>query len=243
MNPTIIEDSSMRLDRRDFLLAAGTTAAALALSSLPQLASAAETTQAAPYSLPPLPYADNALAPVLSSETLGYHYGKHHKSYVDNLNRLVQGTDWAGQSLEQIIQGTAGHADKAALFNNAAQIWNHNFYWNSLTPKGGGTPPAALKARIEESFGSVEACKQALAKAANTQFGSGWAWLVLDGKQLKVVSTSNAELPLTANLKPLLTIDVWEHAYYIDYRNRRADYSTALLDKLINWEFALQNLG
>ena len=191
----------------------------------------------------PLPYAENALEPVITAHTISFHYGKHHKGYVDNLNKLVAGTEYAGMPLEKIITATAGVAEKTAIFNNAAQIWNHTFYWNSLKPKGGGEPPAALKQKIEASFGSVDACKKELAAAAVSQFGSGWAWLVLDGDKLKVVKTANAETPLTKGLKPLLTVDVWEHAYYLDYQNRRADYVAALLDKLVNWEFALKNIG
>ena len=191
----------------------------------------------------PLPYAESALAPIISANTLGFHYGKHHKGYVDNLNKLVAGTEFAELTLEKIIAATAGKADKIAIFNNAAQAWNHTFFWHSLTPKGGGEPPAALKRKMEASFGSVDACKKELAGAAVLQFGSGWAWLVLDGNELKAVRTANADLPLTAGMKPLLTIDVWEHAYYLDYQNRRANYVHAVLDRLINWEFALQNAG
>src|SRR5512135_397333 len=192
--------------------------------------------------LPPLPYADSALTPVISANTISFHYGKHHKGYVDNLNKLVVGTEFAGLSLEKIITQAAGKAHKTAIFNNAAQTWNHTFYWNSLSPKGGGEPPAGLKKKIEASFGALEACKKELANAATTQFGSGWAWLVLDADKLKVVKTGNAETPLTKSIKPLLTIDVWEHAYYLDYQNRRADYVNAVLDKLINWGFAAENL-
>lgn len=194
------------------------------------------------YVLPSLPYTENALEPVISAKTISFHYGKHHKGYVDNLNKLIAGTELAGLPLEKIITETAGKADKAAIFNNASQAWNHTFYWNSLTPNGGGEIPAALKTKIEVSFGSVDACKKELATAATTQFGSGWAWLVLDGDKLKVVKTSNADSPLIKGMKPLLTIDVWEHAYYLDYQNRRADYINAVLDKLINWGFAADNL-
>jgi Fe-Mn family superoxide dismutase len=194
-----------------------------------------------PYILPSLPYADNALAPVISANMIGFHYGKHHKGYVDNLNKLIAGTEFANLPLEKIITETAGKADKTAIFNNAAQAWNHTFYWNSMRPKGGGEPPVALKQRIEASFGSVDACKKELASAAVSQFGSGWAWLVLESGRLKVVKTANADVPLITGMKPLLTIDVWEHAYYLDYQNRRADYVNAVLDKLTNWEFALQN--
>ena len=191
--------------------------------------------------LPPLPYADNALDPVISANTIGFHYGKHHKAYVDNLNKLIAGTEYAGLSLEKIITAVAGKPDKAGIFNNAAQIWNHTFYWNSLKPGGGGEPPAALKEKMEAAFGSVEACKKALSDAALTQFGSGWAWLIVDGGVLKVVKTANAEVPFTSGMKPLVTLDVWEHAYYLDYQNRRADYVQAVLDRLINWSFALEN--
>ena len=193
--------------------------------------------------LPALPYDRTALEPHISGETIDFHYGKHHQGYVTNLNKLTGGTPFADQSVEQIVRATAGKADQAAIFNNAAQVWNHTFYWQSLKPGGGGEPPAALKAKMEASFGSVAACREELTKAATSQFGSGWAWLVADGDALKVVKTGNAETPLTGAMRPLLTIDVWEHAYYLDYQNRRADYVAAVLDKLINWEFALANLG
>jgi Fe-Mn family superoxide dismutase len=165
------------------------------------------------------------------------------KGYVDNLNNLIAGTEYADLPLEKIISSTAGRPEKTAIFNNAAQTWNHTFYWNSMKPKGGGEPPAALKQRIEASFDSVDACKKEIASAAVSQFGSGWAWLVIESGKLKVIKTANADSPLPAGMKPLLTIDVWEHAYYLDYQNRRADYVNAILDKLINWEFALQNAG
>jgi Fe-Mn family superoxide dismutase len=196
-----------------------------------------------PHVLAPLPFAEDALSPVISANTIGFHYGKHHKGYVDNLNKLVTGTEFADLPLEKIIAGTAGKADKTAIFNNAAQAWNHAFYWRSLKPQGGGEPPTILKQKIEASFGSLDACKKELATAATTQFGSGWAWLVLDGEKLAVVKTGNADVPLTKGVKPLLTIDVWEHAYYLDYQNRRVDYVNAVLDKLINWDFAVENLG
>jgi len=193
--------------------------------------------------LAPLPYAENALEPVISARTISFHYGKHHKGYVDNLNKLIAGTELAELTLEKIITATAGKADKTAIFNNAAQAWNHTFYWSSLSPMGGGEPPVVFKQKIEAVFGTLDVCKQELVTAATTQFGSGWAWLVLDGDKLKVVKTGNADSPLTKGMKPLLTIDVWEHAYYLDYQNRRADYVNAVLDKLINWNFAAENLG
>lgn len=192
--------------------------------------------------LPPLPYATTALDPVVSANTIGFHYGKHHKGYVDTLNKLIVGTQYADLTLEKIIIATVDKADEVAIFNNAAQAWNHSFYWRSLRPRGGGEPPAALQHRIEASFGTLDACRKELATAATTQFGSGWAWLVLDAGELKVVKTGNAETPLTKGMKPLLTIDVWEHAYYLDHQNRRADYVNAVLDKLINWGFAAENL-
>jgi Fe-Mn family superoxide dismutase len=194
-----------------------------------------------PHTLPPLPYPENALEPIITAKTMEFHYGKHHKAYVDNLNKLVVGTEYANLSLEKIITSTAGQDERTAIFNNAAQAWNHSFYWNSLRLNGGGEPPAALKQKIEVSFGSVDGFKKELASTAISQFGSGWAWLVFDGNLLKVIKTANAGVPQTMGLKPLLAIDVWEHAYYLDYQNRRADYVNAVLDKLINWEFALQN--
>jgi Fe-Mn family superoxide dismutase len=190
-----------------------------------------------------LPYAQNALEPVISANTISFHYGKHHKAYVDNLNKLIAGTEFSGLTLEEIIARTHGKIERSAIFNNAAQAWNHAFFWRSLSPQGGGEPPLALKQKIEASFGTVDACKKELAAAAMSQFGSGWAWLVLDGDKLKVIKTGNADLPLTKGTKPLLTIDIWEHAYYLDYQNRRADYVNAVLDKLINWGFAADNLG
>jgi Fe-Mn family superoxide dismutase len=190
-----------------------------------------------------LPYKDDALDPVISARTISFHYGKHHKGYVDNLNKLVAGTKFANLPLEKIIAETTGKADKTAIFNNAAQAWNHAFYWRSLRPKGGGEPPAVLKQKIEASFGSLDACKKELATMAMAQFGSGWAWLVLDGDKIKIVKTGNADTPMTTGIKPLLTIDVWEHAYYLDYQNQRAVYVDAVLDKLINWDFAAENLG
>ncbi len=196
------------------------------------------------FTLMALPYADNALAPVISANTIGFHYGKHHKTYVDNLNNLVKGTDLEGRSLEDVVMATAGKADKAPLFNNSAQIWNHDFYWKSLKPNGGGTPSGKIADRIVESFGSFEEFKKQLSATTVSQFGSGWGWLVADSAgKLKVVKTGNAEVPMTQGLKPLLTIDVWEHAYYLDHQNRRADYVNAVIDKLLNWEFAAQNLG
>jgi Fe-Mn family superoxide dismutase len=197
----------------------------------------------APFSLPPLPYADTALEPLISANTLSFHYAKHHKTYVDNLNKLVEGKDLANMSLEEIIMASSGKADMAGVFNNAAQVWNHTFYWNSLKPNGGGKPTGAIAAAIDKDLGGYDKFKTDLSAAAVTQFGSGWAWLVSDAGTLKIVKTGNAEVPLTKGQKPLLTIDVWEHAYYLDYQNLRAKYVETLIDKLLNWDFANQNFA
>jgi len=228
------------MNRRRFLgeaVAAGVgTAAALAVSP----AFGKETMK---IELPALPYGESDLAPHISSQTVGIHYGRHHKAYVENTNKLVAGTELAEATLEDIIKATAGKADQKGLFNNAAQAWNHAFYWKSMSPKGGGQPTGKLKDRIDTDLGGFDQAKEALAKAAATQFGSGWAWLVLDEGKLKVVQTSNADTPLAGGQRPLLTIDVWEHAYYLDYQNKRPDYVGTFIDKLVNWEFAAENLG
>jgi Fe-Mn family superoxide dismutase len=189
------------------------------------------------HKLPELPYAKNALAPHISAETLEYHYGKHHATYVANLNKLIAGTEFGELSLEGIVKKASG-----GIFNNAAQVWNHSFYWNCLSPKGGGEPSGALADAIAKSFGSFAAFKEKLTNAAITQFGSGWAWLVknADGS-VAIEQTSNAGTPLKDGKHPLLTVDVWEHAYYIDYRNARPAYLEAFW-KLVNWEFAGANL-
>ena len=195
------------------------------------------------FTLPALPYADNALAPVISANTLSFHYGKHHKAYVDNLNKLVAGTEYESATLEKIIADTAGKADKAGVFNNAAQIWNHTFYWNSLKGGGGGQPTGKLAQMVESDLGGFENFKKEFAATTVSQFGSGWGWLAVEGGKLKIVKTGNAEVPFTKGQKPLLTIDVWEHAYYLDYQNRRPDYVSAVIDKLLNWDFAAENLA
>ena len=196
----------------------------------------------APHVLPPLPYAEDALEPVISTNTLALHHGKHHKGYVDTLNKLVEGTQFADLTLEAVILQTSGRPEQAKIFNNAAQAWNHAFYWHCLAPPGGGSVPATLSSKIKQSFGSVTRLKEEFAQAAIEQFGSGWAWLVIDDNRLKVVKTANGDDPLPKHQRPLLTIDVWEHAYYLDYQNRRADHVRAVLDKIINWEFAASNL-
>ncbi|WKJ90689.1 superoxide dismutase [Fe] [Methylomonas montana] len=188
------------------------------------------------FELPALPYAKDALAPHISEETLEYHYGKHHQTYVTNLNNLVPGTEFESLSLEEIVKKSSG-----GIFNNAAQVWNHTFYWNSLSPNGGGEPTGGLANAIERTFGSFEKFKEEFTKTAVTTFGSGWAWLVKNDKGgLELVSTSNAGCPLTAGQTPILTCDVWEHAYYIDFRNLRPKYLEAFW-ALVNWEFASAN--
>ena len=194
------------------------------------------------FTLPPLPYAENALDPVISANTLGFHHGKHHKAYVDNLNNLVKGTELEGQSLEAIIQATAGKPDKAGIFNNAAQVWNHTFYWNCLSPNGGGEPTGKLLEAINKAFGDFAKFKEQFSETAIKTFGSGWGWLVQrpDGA-LALVSTANANTPLTGDDTALLTCDVWEHAYYIDYRNARPKYVESFWN-LVNWEFVASNM-
>jgi len=191
------------------------------------------------HTLPALPYAPDALAPYMSKETMEYHYGKHHQTYVTNLNNLIKATEFAQQSLEDIVRKAGG-----GIFNNAAQVWNHTFFWNSLKPGGGGEPEGALARAINAKWGSFAAFREAFSKSAVGNFGSGWTWLVkkTDGT-VDIVNTSNAGTPLTTSDKPLLTIDVWEHAYYIDYRNARAKFVETFLNNLVNWQFASRNFG
>ena len=195
------------------------------------------------HTLPALPYGLDALEPNISRSTLEFHHGKHHAAYVTNLNNLVAGTDLESKSLEDTITAVAGDAGKAGVFNNAAQVWNHSFYWQCMKPGGGGQPTGALADKINADFGSYEAFVEQFKTAGATQFGSGWAWLVLDGGTLKVTKTANADLPLAHGQKALLTMDVWEHAYYLDYQNRRPDYMTTYLEKLVNWDFVAANLA
>ncbi|MFI4903791.1 MAG: superoxide dismutase [Burkholderiales bacterium] len=195
------------------------------------------------FTLPPLPFAEGALAPVISANTLGFHYGKHHKAYVDNLNNLVKGTELESATLEAIIKATAGKPDKAGIFNNAAQVWNHSFYWNCLKPNGGGKPTGRIAQMIDSDLGGYDKFRTDFAQTCVTQFGSGWGWLVAEGGKLKLAKTPNAENPMSKGQTALLTIDVWEHAYYLDYQNRRPDHVNAVIDKLLNWEFAAQNLA
>lgn len=228
--------------RRDFLattVAAGAGAVVLgATSGAPAIAK-----QAPSLTLMKLPFAENALEPLISAKTLSFHYGKHHQGYVNKLNELLAGKELEGAPLETIVKKSHGSQESVAVFNNAAQVWNHDFYWMSLKPKGGGDPTGKLAELATSSFGSIEKMKADLAAAALGQFGSGWAWLVYDGKALKITRTPNADTPVTTSDVPLLTLDVWEHAYYLDYQNRRGDYLKAVIDNLVNWEFAAANLA
>lgn len=196
------------------------------------------------FSLSPLPFSEDALAPVISANTLSFHYGKHHKAYVDNLNNLVKGTEYESMDLSALIREVADHPEKIGIFNNAAQVWNHAFYWSGLSRNGARVPSGKLAQLIDEGFGSFDAMKIKLAEAAVGQFGSGWAWLVQDkAGKLQVTKTGNAGVPFTQGLTPLITVDVWEHAYYLDYQNRRADYVKAVIDQLIDWDFAANGLS
>jgi len=242
-------------DRRQVLLTTVAGASAIALGcraasaggarsqGAPSAAGAAQA-GASPFVLPPLPYPEDALEPVMSARTLSFHYGKHHKAYVDNLNGLVKADPaLASMPLEDLIRKVQGDAAKASVFNNAAQVWNHTFFWHSMEQKGGGKPGGRILAALEASFGGYDQFKTAFSEAAKTQFGSGWAWLIEDGGKLAVVKSGNADTPMAHGKKCLLTLDVWEHAYYLDHQNRRPDYITAWLDSLVNWDFVQQNLG
>ncbi len=195
------------------------------------------------FELPPLPYGTDALQPHVSEQTLKFHHGKHHKAYVDTLNTLIKDTPKAKLSLEDLIMQSAKDAKQAAIFNNAGQHWNHSFFWRCMKPHGGGKPTGDVALAIDRSFGGLDGFKEAFKKAAIGQFGSGWAWLIADKDQLKILATANADLPLAHRQTALLTCDVWEHAYYLDYQNRRPDFVQAFLDQLVDWEFVAQNLA
>jgi superoxide dismutase, Fe-Mn family len=192
--------------------------------------------------LPDLPYAKDALAPHISAKTLEFHHDKHHAAYVTNTNKFIAGTELADKSLGEIVKAAAAAPDKKALFNNAAQVWNHTFLWNSMTPNGGGKPTGEIAERMQQDFGGFDTFAEKFSAAAVGQFGSGWAWLVLDGGKLKIEATANADTPMAHGRTPLLTCDVWEHAYYLDFQNRRPDYVKTFLDHLVNWSFANANL-
>ncbi len=188
--------------------------------------------------LPELTYPKDALNPYLSEKTLDFHYGKHHNTYVVNVNKLIEGTDLANETLENIIKKTVGDSSKSGIFNNAAQVWNHTFYWHSMKPKGGGPPNGAIADKINADFGSYDKFAEEFKNAGITQFGSGWIWLIVKNGKLEVMKNSNADTPIAHGLKPVLTVDVWEHAYYLDYQNRRPDYLDAFIKNLVNWHFA-----
>ena len=226
------------LNRRDFISLA---AAATLVAGAASLGVAPEA-KAQGLAMPELPYPQNALEPYISANTVSFHYGKHTKAYYDNTAKMLEGKPLAGQPLDKVFLEAAKDPAQSALFNNAAQAFNHTFYWNCLVP-GGKQPSGKLAELIGSSFGGPDNLKKEFAEAAVTVFGSGWAWLVLEDAKLKIVKTANAGNPLQNGQKPLLTIDVWEHAYYLDYQNRRADYVKAILDNLANWDFAAKNLG
>ncbi len=227
------------IPRRVFLA----TAAAASAMALAQSFPFVKTASAASLTLPPLPYPENALEPFISANTIGFHYGKHHKGYVDKLNELIAGGPLADAPLEPIIEWASKTRRSRSIFNNAAQAWNHDFYWKSLKPKGGGKPTGELAEKIDAASGGFDGFRTAFIDAGMTQFGSGWVWLVADKGKLQIMKTPNADTPITAKLTPLLTIDVWEHAYYLDYQNRRKDYIAAVFDNLLNWDFAAENLA
>ena len=194
------------------------------------------------FELPPLPYPADALEPDYSANTISFHHGKHHNAYVVNLNKLIAGTDLEGKTLEELIMLSSADASKMGIFNNAAQVWNHTFFWNCMKPGGGGKPTGDLAKKIDAAFGDYDKFAEQFKANAVGRFGSGWGWLVLDGGELKIVNTINADTPMTKGQVALLTVDVWEHAYYLDYQNRRPDFVQAFLDKLVNWDFVEENL-
>jgi len=234
-----IDERSCSMDRRTFLGAAMAGGALLAAGPLAwtRLANAAGQAVA----LPPLPYAEDALEPYISARTISFHYGKHHNGYVTKTNKLLENSDLKGESLETVIMKAARDPEMTALYNNAAQVWNHTFYWNSMRPGGGGKPEAPLLEQIVADFGGMEDLEKALAAEATGQFGSGWAWLVVSNGKLGCINTPNADTPIALGMTPLLCIDVWEHAYYLDYQNKRGEYVKNFLAHLANWDFANQN--
>jgi Fe-Mn family superoxide dismutase len=235
----------METTRREFCKAATISIAAVTIAGRALANEILQPTKdpAMTFTLPPLPYAQDALEPHMSANTLSFHYGKHHQAYVTNLNNLVKDTPLANASLEEVILASAKDPSKAGIFNNAAQVWNHTFFWNGMKPNGGGKPTGKLADKIEKDLGGYDKFAADFKQAGITQFGSGWAWLVEDGNTLKIVKTPNADLPMAHGQRALLTCDVWEHAYYLDYQNRRPDFIQTFLDKLVNWDFVSQNLG
>lgn len=231
----------MHITKREFAKLFTGVAAFLAIP-LPVFAKKLMKENPMSFTLPELPYALNALEPHIGAKTLEIHHGKHHNAYVVNLNNLVKDTPLAEKSLEEVIKAVAGDNSKAGIFNNAAQVWNHTFYWHSMKPNGGGKPSGDLAKKIDADFGSYDKFVEEFKAAGATQFGSGWAWLVLENGKLKVTKTGNADLPMVHGQTAILTMDVWEHAYYLDFQNRRPDYISTFLEKLVNWDFAAENL-
>jgi Fe-Mn family superoxide dismutase len=230
------------MDRRSFFKTSFYLSA-LAMAGLAGIGCSRQSDPAKSLSdLPPLPYHNGALEPYISSRTIEFHYGKHHQAYAANTQKLIAGTKLEKMPLKEIVQISYGNKALLPTYNNAAQLFNHDFYWECMKPNGGGKPQGKILRAIEQSFGSFDAFAEIFSKSAAGQFGSGWTWLVKDGNQLKVISTGNADTPITMGYTPLLTMDVWEHAYYLDYQNRRADYIKAFMDHLVNWEFAEKNL-
>ncbi|EPR39801.1 Manganese/iron superoxide dismutase [Desulfovibrio sp. X2] len=236
---------SPTMNRRSFIkssMAAAASVAVFATTGLLGPASRAFAATAEPFPAPPLPYPEKALEPVISARTVSFHYGKHTAGYYANLNKMVAGTPMASMKLEGVVQAVAGDPDKIGLYHNAAQALNHTFYWNCLAP-GGKTPPSKVKDAVAAAFGSWDTFVDRFEEAAKTQFGSGWAWLAKSKDGLAVVKTANADTPVALGHTPILTLDVWEHAYYLDYQNRRPDYVKAAFDKLVNWDFVARNLA
>ena len=229
------------MHRRDFLKWS-INIGVLSLLQAAGLGCSSKGSKAAALEYPDLPYTSDALEPYISSQTMAFHYGKHHKSYVEKANHLIAGTPHEKRSLEEIIRRSA-EENNTAVFNNAAQAYNHNFFWNSLSPKGGGEPKGVVKEALAHSFGGYDQFAEAFLQSATSQFGSGWTWLIVDGDKLTILNTSNADTPIAMGKRPLLTLDVWEHAYYLDYQNKRGDYVQAYLEHLVNWSFAEANLA
>jgi len=230
------------MKRREFLKLSANLGA-LALFHAAGIGCSGKAKQGSGTELPKLPYAENALEPHISANLISLHYGKHHLGYVDKLSKLIKNTPFQAVGSEEIIRKTYGKAEQTAIFNNAAQVFNHSFYWNSMKPAGGGKPGGKMAEKISASFGTYEKFAEEFANTAGSRFGSGWAWLVADGDKLKIMDTANADTPIAQGIKPLLTLDVWEHAYYPDYQNRRGDYIKVFMEHLINWDFAEKNLG
>jgi Fe-Mn family superoxide dismutase len=230
------------ISRRNFLKNTLASSALISASSVPFAFAGNFALRNSDIPLPKLPYPENALEPHISQNTIGYHYGKHHSGYVAKANKSVIGTPFAQLSLKKIIKDTSGKSEYNNIFNNVAQVWNHTFYWHSMRPKGGGEPGGSLAKRIKKEFGSYQNFREEFVQKATTIFGSGWAWLVVDNGDLKIVQTVNADTPLTQGQHPLITLDVWEHAYYLDYQNSRKEYVRVYLEHLVNWDFASSNL-